>query len=692
MKILNQQIADFSLITIDFSGVDISGLDRGDRVAITALIDFFGKIAKIIDEFPKASPEKRPILVAWGFPSSGLSPAAELAVDELNPRAWFLDELIDTRQSLREAFLRSRIWSVPSIYLGSTDCTSPALEIMSLFQSRLWLNEHNFFYGMPSHWSYDLLHNDPFFGSYGISETVAHGWQLSVESAQKTGMVDSSFSIPGFFDNPFDHLAPLVDRLAPALMARVRAEEGPLHKLGDKAFRLALATAVRHFKSSANNGARSLFKSLNAESFSPAEREVARAFRCLNGERERSVRSRQKSPQVFPVYSPQMFGFFADLAGEVMPAELLTAAVARKGLVFLTSSDPGVLSARLDQQRQRLVSLLGNAKAQVFWERNVIPLAGGKGFFDEASALPVIVPRSASENDSSRTGSVDWTITVPAEGSFRLTLLPQMALRARSDEAFSGLVVGELTGDIDCWSDLSVVPSGFPELISILRALVDGVLLKPAIRSVQIRELFHVMLAGYLNSIGAHIDAVWPVLVESGWSLDNPASVRLALAQVFKGLSETHDSKSSREKMSRDKGAPVFANHVAWALLSVLQDRLAGNGVARELIRDIVGAPCTMLVGVEGDEAVPTIHQLQMIGSPKQEAFLSFVPWPASERWHRKPGRQAEYPVGVGVRQRAVKAQVCQFVSALTRLSDPAVCELPQLLSVLAPQSCGSPR
>ena len=682
MNIATHTFEATSIIALDFSGFDITGLDCGDAAAISALIDYLGRVRAAIDGFVPGQHQRQPLLFAWGFPASGLSPSGDPPRGGAPVRRWFFDELVDARQSLREAFLRSSIWTVPSVYLGSSDCTSPAVELMSLFQSRLWLNDHSFFYGMPSHWSHDLLQQDPFFGSSGMPETLAHGWQLSVESAQKTGLVDGSLAIPGFADDPGRHLPLLVDRLAPALMARQRSISGSLQELGSPAFRDAVAIATRRFTRSASDSARALHKSLQPDEYSSAEREVARIYRCLNGERERLVRSRQKNSQVLQVYSPQMFGFFVDLAIDVMPAELLTAAVARKGLALLTSSDPAVLVARLEKQRQILVTLMGNAKAQAFWERNIIPLAGGSDFFAGTPALPVISPRTPAD-----AGTMEWDIEVPSEGRFLLTLLPQIAARARSDEAFSGLVVGELSGDIDAWLASGASAVELPELVSILRALVDGVLLKPSVRPLQIRDLFHVMLAAYVTSLGHQIDAVWQSLAETGWSLDDPATVRAKLAETLGSHHDILRSAGGRDKAQREKVTPVFSNHVAWALLAVLQDKLAVNGVARELVRDIAGAPCTMLVGVDGDEAAPSIHRVHMTRGSSEEAFLSFVPWPASERWHHKPGRQQEYPVGVSARRAAVKDQVSQFVSTLTQPAGQSVGQFPLLLGILAPEA-----
>ncbi|MEY4631600.1 MAG: hypothetical protein RIQ81_1720 [Pseudomonadota bacterium] len=670
MRVTTQDIAGISTILLDFSEIDIAGVDRGDSAAIALLVSFLDRVRIAIDGFVPLPAQSKPLVMALGFSASGLAPTTGTSPGAAQSREWLLDELVEARQTLREAIFHSGLWRVPSLYLGYSDATSPVIEIMNLFQMRLWLNDRTFFYGMPGHWCHDLFHNDPFFGASGVRAPHGHGWRLSVEAAQKTGMIDGNLVIPDFIANPRTHLPALTARFAQVLLDRERSAAGEWKSLCERTFRSSLETAKKRFSRIATDSARSLHQALVKEDLVASEIEFARAWFCLNGERDKSVRSKSRQTKPVPVYSPQMFGVFLDLAQEVMPAELLTAIAARKGMVFVSSSDSSIFSARITQQRQMLATLLGSSNAQVFWERNVIPLAGGPHVIGDSPSLPVIKPRQPATR-----GVIEWSISVPGEGSFDLACLPRLVARARSDESFSGMVIGELTGSEGRLLRDSEQFEHFPELLSLLRSLMDGVLLQPTIRPIHIRDLFQTLLSGYLNSLGNDLDASWQILSEAGWSLDDSAHVR-------KRMEETLSLRAS-PRVGKDRQASVFVTQIAWAMLSVLQEKIARNGVARELVRDISGAPCTTLVGIEGDEAAPVAYVSRMGANPVDDVYVSFVPWPASERWHGKPGRQLEYPVGVTARNFALKHQIRQFVSDLTPSAGWDVENLPLLLSIL---------
>lgn len=670
MSVVRRETSGFSTILVDFSEIDILRIDRGDPATVALLVSTLGRVRAAIEGFDPAPTQRKPLVIALGFHASGLAPAAAASPGPFKVREWFLDELVEARQLLREAIFSSGLWQVPSLYLGNSDATSPVIEIMNLFQMRLWLNDRSFFYGMPGNWCHDLFQNDPFFGASGLRTPHGHGWHLSVEAAQKTGLIDGNLVIPDYSSDPRAHLSALVARFGPILIERERPPAGQWQALCLESFRKSLHAGRKRFEKIATEGARYLQRELAKENLDAPQLEFARAYLCLNGERDKPVRGKSRQAKPAPVYSPQMFGVLVDLALNVMPAELLTAIAARKGTVFISSSDPAVFSGRLAQQRQALADLLGTSNAQVFWERNVIALAGGPDVFGARPALPLIKPRQPQTE-----GLLEWSIFVPGEGNFDLACLPRLVSRARSDESFTGIVIGELTGSDRDWSGDSDLFAQFPDLLSLLRGLMDGVLLKPVIRPVQIRDFFQTLLSGYLVSLGNDVEASWQLLAESGWSLDDPG---LVLRRMAESLSLPSPSRSGK-----DRQASVFVTQIAWAMLSVVQEKLARNGVARELVRDISGAPCTNLVGIEGDEAAPVAYISRMGAHPADDIYVSFVPWPASERWHGKPGRQREYPVGVTGRNFALRNQISRFVSGLTRPPGGDVENLPRLLSLL---------
>ena len=590
------------VLLIDGSTVDVAGLHAGSRRAIQGLIDFMGEISAAIDAFESESRVEKKIVALWGMdPHPNYQAAA-------HGEAWLHDELLSTRQAVRESLVASGLWRVSSIFFGKGNCASPVMEIARMCRMRIWLDPAAVLTGIPGHWAFALTGVDPFNGSTTHNMAASSRWEISVEGAQKIGFLD------GCLEHGADanSMPSLIERLSPMLQGRANVDTEDSRKSGNFGFREVLARSRQKSAHLATGSARTLHEAMAKSMLDAGGAEVATVYLGLN--RDKGWIGTLKHgplPAESPVFAPQVFGAVVDLSDRVLAPGYLMELARRLGMVFVTSSQPGNLAGRIEAQKALLADRLGVNRAQAFWERNVITCAAGSM---SSARIPLLLVRPGEGETV--------TLHVPGEGSWTIELLPALAGAMATSVAGWRLVPGVVRSSDSAWPE-SADPRWLearPGLTDALRVLTTGVLFCRDFDSAGIRGLFQHLLGWHAMTSGWNLDDAWRELQTNGWAMDDAAIVRKTLESA--GVAENRIST----KLRRVQDPLPAINLHARALADLLAGALTEGPYAEAILGDLMGVPSPPMVALSGDDKPP---QGTLLKLHKKSAvpFFALAPW-----------------------------------------------------------------
>ena len=602
------RLSGIEVLRIDGSGVDVGGLVAGSRVVIREFIDSLRVISTIIQEFDAKHPVANKVLLVHGF-----APVSRYLVGA--GEVWLVDELLTLRQTLRETLVASGLDKLPSIFLGSGDCCSPVLDIARMCEVRVWLDQGSVLRGSPGIWSEGLMGPRAYPGLAFSGQVPRTRWEISVDGAQKVGFLDGCLNETGPDGNS---LAEIIQGLAPMLRG-IKDHAGPRGiSSGEQRFREAIAHSRLKAAKVSVGSSRNLVTALIRQPDDEGAAELGSVYLAMNRGRDpwldaQSASVKSRGPEL-PVFAPQIFGAVVDLSEGVLPPGYLMDLARLKGLVILTSSNSRRLPARLEEQKSALTNRMGTAKAQSFWDRNLIPCAPGALDADRMG-LPLIRPTSDHAVE----------VIIPEEGKWVLELIPGLA--------------GALFSVVDgCRMVPAIVRSGGfpgkdfrqwfeerPRFANVLRVFATGAVFSENLELRGYRSLFHFILAWQCAQSGWGHDEAWKELTANGWALDDSGLFRKVLEESGMSVNRTSG------KGSRDGKAPIpMINLHARILAGCMARAHSDDPAGQAILLDISGIPSTDIAVLSGDEK-PVQMEITGLCGEGALPFVALSPWrPAS--------------------------------------------------------------
>lgn len=650
MKAIEVRISGVSVLGIDGSGVDVDGLTVGSRPVIRDFIESIRAIGPVVREFGARPTGDSKVVVVHGF-----APARRY--HSSSGETWLLDELLSIRHSLREALAASFLDKIPSIFLGSGDCCSPVLDVARMCEMRVWMDQTSVLRGSPALWADGLLGSNAYPGLVPSGQLLKSRWEISVDGAQKVGFLDGCFDDPSSADAATgaagDILTNVIQRLAPMLRGMARgAVQQPL-PTGDPRFRDILARSRFKAAKVSEGSSRNLLTSLIRQPDDEGAAELGSVFLAMNRGRDPwvdsgSVSTRPPVPDL-PVLAPQVFGAVVDLSEGILAPGYLMDLARHKGLVFLTAMKSDRLPSRLEAQKYAMASRLGTAKAQSFWDRNVISCAPGELDPDRLS-VPLVRP----------TGDRSVDLVIPREGKWTLDLMPSLA-GALAPVADGWRMVpavvrsGEFPG-----ADPSKWVNQRPGLIAVLRVFAGGVIFCESLDLQSFRHLFHFLLAWQSVQSGWAPEDVWKDLVANGWVLDDLG--------IFRRPLEDGGMVVSRPSARAPRGgrAPLplsCVNMHARILAGCLARGFSDDPAGRAILLDVLGIPSPEMATLSGDEKPVNIESTGLCGK-NGVSFMALSPWRPATPLTGIRYVGVELP-GTTSRQSAVETHVRSCVSQM---------------------------
>lgn len=646
MKISRLKAKETEILVLDGTGVDVRGLEAGVHSSVRTFIESLRELSVAITEFQSHGPGGHKLTVVHGF-----APAivAGMSADSSH-EPWLFDELVSTRQLLREALAGTGLWKVPSVFLGSGDCGGLVLEIACLCQVRIWLDNKSVIYGSPDDWFSGLTGSSPVTGwtrfkpdSGVASRAEAALWELSVEGARKVGFLD------GCIDSTdrIQSLEVLIERIAPALLGGDAQSQTQLEAPADPGFRDALHRERQKAARHASGSSRHLLTAMARRSTDAAAAELWTVYQSVTG-----VAGALANPVAGPprpattevtLVAPQVFGAAVDLSGGILAPGYFTDLASSKGLLLVTAFDHAKLPDRLDAQKAALAKRLGSARAQSFWERNVIPCAPGTT--DPLSmCLPLV---KASGEDRVELG-------FPDEGSWSLRLMPELAGATRSVLDGWRMVPAVVNTPIADIASPGALSGKYPGLLSLLRVFAGGALFHDGLDLASYRAVFHHLLVWQIFQSGLSLEEVSRELAGSGWFLDDLSVTRKIL--------ESAGMHRSRPPAAGTRVTPVamFVQLHARTLATALAAKFSRHDEGQALLLDVFGVPAPELAVLSGDERPVRMTRLDL-GSDEGVPFFSLVPWRPSRPIRGLYAGGVELP-GTGFRQAQLQALLRESV------------------------------
>ena len=608
MRTSTLRLSGVDVLRIDGSGVDVGGLVAGSRPVIRDFIDSLHEVSSTIEEFDAKHPGGTKVIVVHGFApvSRYLSSFGEI---------WLVDELLTFRQSLRESLFASGLAKLPSVFLGSGDSCSPVLDIARMCEVRVWLDQGAVLRGSPGLWAETLLGGRAYPGLAPTGQVLKTRWEISVDGAQKVGFLDGCLGETG----PDGHtLAGIIQGLAPMLRGIKGQEHQVAISSGDRRFREVIAHSRLKAAKVSVGSARNLVTALIRQPEDEGAAELGCVYLAMNRGRDpwldaqsTAVKSRGSDP---PVLAPQVFGAVVDLSEGILSPGYLLDLARMKGLVILTSSNLQPLPARLEAQKSALMVRMGTAKAQSFWDRNMIPCAPASMDPDRL-ALPLVRPKSDH--------SVE--VILPGEGRWILDLIPGLAGALSSPVDGCRMVPAVVrggdfpAGDSRRWFEKK------PGFGNMLRVFATGALFSETLDLRSYRSLFHFILAWQCAQSGWGHDEAWKELATNGWVIDDASFFRKSLEESGMPVSRVPG------KASRDGQAPLpLVNLHARILAGSLARAHSDDPAGQAILLDISGIPSTDMAVLSGDEK-PARMELSGLCGDSAVPFVALSPWrPAS--------------------------------------------------------------